>query len=165
MVNLSDLKAKEIRKSIDVNINGDIQEIVVFSATQEVKDKLKAKIGELEKQELDRDVFLSELLTDIITECTNIVVDEDMIEVLNNPTGDMLIVLHEVLSIIHDIEIEISLETYQQLCHMESIEYAKLNLLKAEQVQLINEDSKRVEKEINKVKKPVKKTTKKSTKK
>lgn len=156
MINLSDLKSKDIRKSIDIDINGEIQEIVIFDISSEYKEKLKGKIQELSEKNLERDVFLSELLTDVFIECTNIAIDEDVIEVLNNPSGDLLIVLQELLSIIHDIEIEVCLETYQQLCQFESMEYAKLNLLKAEHVQLITGECKKVEGEIEKFKKNIK---------
>ena len=160
MINLSDLKSKDIRKSIDININGEIEEITVFNITPEYKEKLKNKVQELNQKNLERDEFLSELLTDLFMECTNIAIDEDVIEVLNNPSGDLLLVLQELLSIINEVEIEVFIETYQQLCQMESMEYAKLNLLKAEHVQLITGECKKVETEIKKFKKNMKNTKK-----
>lgn len=157
MINLSDLKSKEIRKSIDVDINGEIQEIAIFNIGNEYKEKLKEKIQDLNTKNLERDDFLSEMLTDMIMECTNIAIDEDVMEVLNNPSGDLLIVLQDLMAIIHEVEIEIYLETYQQLCQIESMEYAKLNLLKSEHIQLITGECKKVENEIEKFKKNIKK--------
>lgn len=157
MLNLSDFKLDKIRKTIDVDINGEIQEVVIFNLIGEERSEIKNKIVELTEKGLKGNDLIEEIFTDIFIECTNIIVNEDIIDVLNAPTGNMLKILQEVYEIIHEIEVETSIESYQTLCQMEGLEYAKLSLLKAQHVQLISGECRKVENEINKFQKGVRK--------
>ena len=151
MVNLSNLKQKEIRKEITIDINGELQEINIFNPSAEYRVGLKEKINELMGQNLEGMALVEEIFTDVISEVTNIVINEDVIEVLNRPTADMLVVMQEVYDIINEISIECMMDSYQQLCQIEMVSYSKMNLLKAQKIELLEKKNKELEKEINEI--------------
>ena len=155
MVNLSDLKLKEIRKSIDVEINGEIQEINIFNPNNEQREYMRNKIQELTDEGKEISFLIEDIFNDMFCELTNIVVDENVIDVLNAPTGNMLIVMHEVFEIIREVQLEVTMVNYQNLCQLESLKYNELSLLKAQHVELISKDVEKVQCEINKFKKGV----------
>lgn len=155
MVNLSDLKLKEIRKSIDVEINGEIQEINIFNPNNEQREYMRNKIQELTDEGKEISVLIEDIFNDMFSELTNIVVDENVIDVLNSPTGNMLIIMHEVFEIIREVQLEVTMVNYQNLCQLESLKYNELSLLKAQHVELISKDVEKVQSEINKFKKGV----------
>lgn len=149
MINLKSLKLDKIRKTFMTEINGEMKEIVIFNLLDEERENFKNKIKELNKSGLKGRDLVEEIFTDVFINATNIVVDEDMIEVLNNPSEDILKVMQEVYDIIHEIELEVAIVNYQQLCQLESIEYTKLTLLKAQHLKMIQGDVNKLEEEIN----------------
>ena len=153
MVNLSDFKLENIRKTFDVNINGETQEIVIFNALGKDRQNIKDRLSELSQDGLEGTELVEKIYTDIFINHTNIVVDEDIIDVLNAPTGNMLKVMQEVYDIIYEIQTEMAMEKYRMLCDLESTEYAKLMLLKTQETLLITEECKKVEKNIKNLKK------------
>ena len=126
-----------------------MEEIVIFNLLDEERENFKNKIKKLNENGLKGQDLVEEIFTDIFINATNIVVDEDMIEVLNNPSEDILKVMQEVYDIIHEIELEVAIVNYQRLCQLESIEYTKLALLKAQHLKMIQDDVNKLEKEIN----------------
>lgn len=157
MVKLSDLKLKEIRKSIDVDINGEIQEINIFNPNSEQREEIKTKIQKLTDEGKEGLVLIEDIFNDMFSELTNIVVDENIIDVLNAPTGNMLIIMQEVFEIIREIQVEIAIMNYQNLCQLESLKYSELNLLKVQHIELISKDVEKVKAEIDNFKKNIKK--------
>ncbi|MDU6996602.1 MAG: hypothetical protein E6356_17240 [Terrisporobacter othiniensis] len=157
MVNLSDLKLKEIRKSIDVDISGEIQEINIFNPNTEQREEIKNKIQKLTEEGKEISVLIEDVFNDMFSELTNIVVDENIIDVLNAPTGNMLIVMQEVFEIIREVQLEVAMVNYQNLCQLESLKYNELSLLKAQHVDLISKDVEKVQGEIDNFNKNIKK--------
>lgn len=155
MVKLSDLKLKEIRKSIDVDINGEIQEINIFNPNSEQREEIKTKIQKLTNEGKEGLVLIEDIFNDMFSELTNIVVDENIIDVLNAPTGNMLIIMQEVFEIIREIQVEMAIMNYQNLCQLESLKYSELNLLKVQHIDLISKNVEKVKTEIDKFKKGV----------
>lgn len=153
MVNLSDFKLENIRKTFEVNINDETQEIVIFNALGKDRQNIKDRLSELSQDGLEGTELVEKIYTDIFINHTNIVVDEDIIDVLNAPTGNMLKVMQEVYDIIYEIQTEMAMEKYRMLCDLESTEYAKLMLLKTQETLLITEECKKVEKNIKNLKK------------
>lgn len=153
MVNLSDLKIEQIRKTINVSINGEVEEVVIFNLLDEDRVELKDKIANLNDKGLEGAELVDELYTEVFIQCTNIVVDENIIDVLNNPSGDMLKVLHEVFDIIYELQTEVVMDKYQLICSFKSMEYARLMLLQAQEVKLISDKCEEVEKNIKELKK------------
>ena len=153
MVNLSDFKLENIRKTFDVNINGETQEIVIFNALGKDRQNIKDRLSELSQDGLEGTELIEKIYTDVFINHTNIVVDEDIIDVLNAPTGNMLKVMQEVYDIIYEIQTEMAMEKYRMLCDLESTEYAKLMLLKTQETLLITEECNKVEKNIKNLKK------------
>lgn len=156
MVKLSDLKLKEIRKSIDVDINGEIQEINIFNPNSEQREEIKTKIQKLTDEGKEGLVLIEDIFNDMFSELTNIVVDENIIDVLNAPSGNMLIIMQEVFEIIREVQVEVAIMNYQNLCQLESLKYSELNLLKVQHVELISKDVEKVKTEIDNFKKNIK---------
>lgn len=153
MINLSDLKADKIRKAFNVDINGDIQEVVIYNLLDEERNELKNKLSEVAQKGLEDIKLIEEVYTDVFMNCTNIVIDDELIEVLNAPTGNMLKVMQEVYDIIYEIQTEEMLEKYRNLCDLQSTEYAKLMLLKTQETLLVTEECKKVDRNIKKLEK------------
>lgn len=156
MINLSDLKLKEIRNSFEININGEIQEIVIFNLLNDDRQNIKNKISELNQKGLEGKELVEELYSEVFMECTNIVLDDHTIDVLNNPTSDMSKVMQEVSEIIYEIQTETMMEKYQMMCNLRSTEYAKLMLLKTQETMLITQKCKETEKNIEDLKSELK---------
>lgn len=152
MINLSDLKMDKIRKTFDVDISGDIQEIVIYNLLGEERNELKNKLSELKKDGLKDIELIEEVYTDVFMNCTNIAIDEELIDVLNAPTGNMLKIMQEIYDLIYEIQTEELLEKYRNLCDLQSAEYTKLMLLKTQETLLITEECKNVDKNIKKLK-------------
>ena len=151
MINLSDLKLDKTRKTFTVDISEDMQEVVIYNLAGEERQKLKDKMVELSQEGLEGNNLIEEVYTDIFMNCTNIVVDDNVLEVLNAPTGGMLKIMQEVYDIIHEIQVEAMMEKYRILCDLEQVEYAKLMLLKTQETLLITEECKKLDKNIKKL--------------
>lgn len=151
MINLSDLKMNKIRKTFEVDINGDIQEVVIYNLLGQERNELKNKLSEVAQKGLEGTELIEEIYTDVFMNCTNIVIDDELIEVLNAPTGNILKVMQEVYDIIHEVQTEEMLEKYRTLCDLQSTEYAKLMLLKTQETLLVTEECKKVDKNIKKL--------------
>lgn len=151
MINLSDLKMNKIRKTFEVDINGDIQEVVIYNLLGQERNELKNKLSEVAQKGLEGTELIEEIYTDVFMNYTNIVIDDELIEILNAPTGNMLKVMQEVYDIIHEVQTEEMLEKYRTLCDLQSTEYAKLMLLKTQETLLVTEECKKVDKNIKKL--------------
>lgn len=147
MINLSDIKLNNIRKTFNVNVNGEIEEVVIFNLLGNERENLKEKLLKLGSEGKDGLDLVEEVYTDVIIECTNIVIDENVVDVLNNPSADLLIVMQEIYDIIHEIQIEIAMQNYQQLCQLEGLKFTELNLLKAQKIELLTQECEKIKKE------------------
>lgn len=148
MVNLSDLKLNSIRNTFDIIVNGEIQEIVVFNIVGETRVKFIDKLKELSDKGIEGNDVVEEMYTDLFLEATNIVLDDEMKEVLNAPSSDMLMVMNEVLNILHEMQIEQLIYQSMQMNELEKIAFAQNTILKAEKINKIQEHNKKLENEL-----------------
>ena len=88
------------------------------------------------------------MYTDLFLEATNIVLDDEMKEVLNAPSSDMLMVMNEVLNILHEMQIEQLIYQSMQMNELEKIAFAQNTILKAEKINKIQEHNKKLENEL-----------------
>lgn len=142
---LSDLKLKEIRKIIKADINGDLVDVHIYNLMNEDRAEFKEKMRDINMSIKET---VEELYTDLFEKCTNIEIDEDVIEVINNPDGNMLKILEEVLDIFNEIQVEILLENYNKICEIEKATILQLMALKGEKIDCINKKCEKEKKEI-----------------
>lgn len=152
----SDFKLEKIRKEFVVEINGEIEKITVYNILNEEREDVRLKLEDIidGKTEHTLDVDdIEEIYNVLFPICTNIEVDEDIIDVLNNPNKDMILVLNEVREILDEIYLEVLLNQSQQLSELEKGLVLKRNLLKGEKIELLADDCKKLEKEVEELKK------------
>lgn len=151
---LSSFKLEKIRKEFVIDIGGELEKITIYNILDEDREEIREKIEFIVK---DKDVLDADDIEDIYNIlfpiCTNIEVDEDIIDVLNNPNKDMILVLNEVREILDEIYLEILLNQSQQLSEIEKGLILKNNLLRGEKIELLSKDCKKIEEEINIMKK------------
>lgn len=150
---LSELKAEEIRKQFTVDINGEIEHITVYNILGEDRAEMIANMNDImgDKDVLDED-DIEEIYNLLFPICTDILIDEDIIDVINNPTKDMILVLNEVMDIVNELYLEILLSQSRQLNEIERALLAKYNLIKSEKIELLGRDCKKIENELNLIK-------------
>ena len=152
----SDFKLEKIRKEFVVEINGEIEKITVYNILNEEREDVRLKLEDIidGKTEHTLDIDdIEEIYNVLFPICTNIEVDEDIIDVLNNPNKDMILVLNEVREILDEIYLEVLLNQSQQLSELEKGLVLKRNLLKGEKIELLADDCKKLEKEVEELKK------------
>lgn len=152
-MNLSDLKLDQVRKQIDVDINGEIETINVFNLVDEERARIKEMLTEgIEDKKLEGTDLIESVFTEVFEMCTNIILDADLMEVINKPKLDMITVLHEVKEIINEIIVEILLDKVEVINKLEMIAYSQFLALKAERLQLVEDKCEVIRKDIESLK-------------
>mgnify|MGYP006886766053 FL=1 len=150
---ISDFKLEKIRKEFVVDINGELEKVTVYNILNEEREEIREDLQEIIK---DKNVLDAEDVEDIYNilfpVCTNIEVDEDIIDTLNNPNKDMVLILNEVREILDEIYLEVLLGQSQQLSEIEKGLILKKNLLMSEKIELLGNECKELEKEIKDMK-------------
>lgn len=152
-MNLSELRLDEVRKQLNVDINGQIEVINIFNLVDEERDRIKKMLTEgIENKNLEGTELIESVFTEVFEICTDIILDDDLIEVINKPKLDMVMVLHEIKEMINELIVEILLEKVEVINKLEMISYSQFLTLKAERLQLIEEKCEVVKKDIEKLK-------------
>lgn len=148
---ISDLKLNYIRTSIEVDVNGEKQEVTIFNLTDERRKEVLEMMMDKQQSNLSESEFINEVITDIFFECTDLEIDEDIIEVINSPKLEMLNVLNEINEIIHELQCEIMLNKIAEINRMEQLAYTNLMLAKTQNTTRMLESIKKLESEGDKV--------------
>lgn len=150
---LSDFKLEEVRKEFVVDINGEVEKVTVYNILDEEREEIRNKISEIIK---DKNVLEAEEVEEVYNilfkTCTNIEVDEETIDTINNPNKDMILILNEVKEILDELYLEVLLNQSQQLSEIEKGLVMKRNLLRGEKIELLGRDCKRIKNEIDLIK-------------
>lgn len=148
---ISNLKLNYIRTSIEVDVNGEKQEVTIFNLTDERRKEVLEMMMDKQQSNLSESEFINEIITDIFFECTDLEIDEDIIEVINSPKLEMLNVLNEINEIIHELQCEIMLNKIAEINRMEQLAYTNLMLAKTQNTTRMLESIKKLESEGDKV--------------
>lgn len=148
---ISNLKLNYIRTSIEVDVNGEKQEVTIFNLTDERRKEVLEMMMDKQQSNLSESEFINEVITDIFFECTDLEIDEDIIEVINSPKLEMLNVLNEINEIIHELQCEIMLNKIAEINRMEQLAYTNLMLAKTQNTTRMLESIKKLESEGDKV--------------
>ena len=148
---ISNLKLNYIRTSIEVDVNGEKQEVTIFNLTDERRKEVLEMMMDKQQSNLSESEFINEVITDLFFECTDLEIDEDIIEVINSPKLEMLNVLNEINEIIHELQCEIMLNKIAEINRMEQLAYTNLMLAKTQNTTRMLESIKKLESEGDKV--------------
>ena len=114
MIDIKELGLKNIRRELNVIVNGEDRIIIIFNPVGEMRrDILNLFIKETENgYEAVDDI--EKIYATIIRELTNLKVEEDtdLIELFNRPTYELIEVRQEINNILNEIQLEF---WYEQL--------------------------------------------------
>lgn len=142
---ISELKLGYIRTSIEVDFNGEKKEVTIFNLVDDKRKEVLDMMIDKQKSNLSESDFINEIMTKIFFECTDLELDEDIIDVINAPSLGMLNVLNEINEIIHELQCELMLSKITEINRMEQLAYTNLMLAKTQNTTRILENIKNLE--------------------
>lgn len=142
---ISELKLGYIRTSIEVDFNGEKKEVTIFNLVDDKRKEVLDMMIDKQKSNLSESDFINEIMTEIFFECTDLELDEDIIDVINAPSLGMLNVLNEINEIIHELQCELMLSKITEINRMEQLAYTNLMLAKTQNATRILENIKNLE--------------------
>lgn len=150
---ISELKGNHLRNSFIFSINDEIREVNVFNPTQEQREILLNKIKELTNNDKNDSEIAEELYTDILLNCTDLEIDEPIIDVLANPTGNLLLLMRDIVDIFNELQMEMLLNQYNAINELEKLQYTQLMILKSQKIDIIKKKAEKIQDEIDELKK------------
>lgn len=142
---ISELKLGYIRTSIEIDFNGEKKEVTIFNLVDDKRKEVLDMMIDKQKSNLSESDFINEIMTEVFFECTDLELDEDIINVINAPSLGMLNVLNEINEIIHELQCELMLSKITEINRMEQLAYTNLMLAKTQNTTRILENIKNLE--------------------
>lgn len=149
---LSELKGEHLRNSLIFNINDEVREANVYNPTQEQRQILISRIKELADDGKNDSEIAEDLYVEILLTCTDIEVDEPIVNVLANPTGDLLLLMQDIMDIYNELQMEMLLNQYNQLNELSKLQISQLMILQSQKIEIIKKKAQRVQDEIDELK-------------
>lgn len=150
---ISELKGNHLRNSFIFSIDDEIREVNVFNPTQEQREILLNRIKELTNNDKNNSEIAEELYTDILLNCTDLEIDEPIIDILANPTGNLLLLMRDIIDIFNELQMEMLLNQYNAINELEKLQYTQLMILKSQKVDIIKKKAEKIQDEIDELKK------------
>lgn len=150
---ISELKGNHLRNSFIFSIDDEIREVNVFNPTQEQREILLNKIKELSNNDKNDSEIAEELYTDILLNCTDLEIDEPIVDMLANPTGNLLLLMRDIIDIFNELQMEMLLNQYNAINELEKLQYTQLMILKSQKVDIIKKKAEKIQDEIDELKK------------
>lgn len=150
---ISELKGNHLRNSFIFSINDEIREVNVFNPTQEQREILLNRIKELTNNDKNDSEIAEELYTDILLNCTDLEIDEPIVDILANPTGNLLLLMRDIIDIFNELQMEMLLNQYNAINELEKLQYTQLMILKSQKVDIIKKKAEKIQDEIDELKK------------
>lgn len=150
---ISELKGNPLRNSFIFSIDDEIREVNVFNPTQEQREILLNKIKELSNNDKNDSEIAEELYTDILLNCTDLEIDEPIVDILANPTGNLLLLMRDIIDIFNELQMEMLLNQYNAINELEKLQYTQLMILKSQKVDIIKKKAEKIQDEIDELKK------------
>lgn len=151
-MNISDLKLDVVRNQYDVDVFGNIEKVTIFNLLGEDRENIKKMLGGNIENGLEGNELIESVFTEVFELCTDLTLDKNVIEVINNPKLDMIKILQDVKEIVQEVIIETLLERVDMISQLEIASYTQLMILKSEKVNIINKQCKQLEKDIEELK-------------
>lgn len=150
---ISELKGNHLRNSFIFSIDDEIREVNVFNPTQEQREILLNRIKELSNNDKNDSEIAEELYTDILLNCTDLEIDEPIVDVLANPTGNLLLLMRDIVDIFNELQMEMLLNQYNAINELEKLQYTQLMILKSQKIDIIKKKAEKIQDEIDELKK------------
>lgn len=150
---ISELKGNHLRNSFIFSIDDEIREVNVFNPTQEQRELLLNRIKELSNNDKNDSEIAEELYTDILLNCTDLEIDEPIVDMLANPTGNLLLLMRDIIDIFNELQMEMLLNQYNAINELEKLQYTQLMILKSQKVDIIKKKAEKIQDEIDELKK------------
>lgn len=150
---ISELKGNHLRNSFIFSIDDEIREVNVFNPTQEQREILLNRIKELSNNDKNDSEIAEELYTDILLNCTDLEIDEPIVDMLANPTGSLLLLMRDIIDIFNELQMEMLLNQYNAINELEKLQYTQLMILKSQKVDIIKKKAEKIQDEIDELKK------------
>ncbi|MFQ9297701.1 MAG: hypothetical protein ACLR4X_04670 [Clostridia bacterium] len=150
---ISELKGNHLRNSFIFSIDDEIREVNVFNPTQEQREILLNRIKELSNNDKNDSEIAEELYTDILLNCTDLEIDEPIVDMLANPTGNLLLLMRDIIDIFNELQMEMLLNQYNAINELEKLQYTQLMILKSQKVDIIKKKAEKIQDEIDELKK------------
>lgn len=150
---ISELKGNHLRNSFIFSIDDEIREVNVFNPTQEQREILLNRIKELTNNDKNDSEIAEELYTDILLNCTDLEIDEPIVDMLANPTGNLLLLMRDIIDIFNELQMEMLLNQYNAINELEKLQYTQLMILKSQKVDIIKKKAEKIQDEIDELKK------------
>lgn len=150
---ISELKGNHLRNSFIFSIDDEIREVNVFNPTQEQREMLLNRIKELSNNDKNDSEIAEELYTDILLNCTDLEIDEPIVNILANPTGNLLLLMRDIIDIFNELQMEMLLNQYNAINELEKLQYTQLMILKSQKVDIIKKKAEKIQDEIDELKK------------
>lgn len=150
---ISELKGNHLRNSFIFSIDDEIREVNVFNPTQEQREMLLNRIKELSNNDKNDSEIAEELYTDILLNCTDLEIDEPIVDMLANPTGNLLLLMRDIMDIFNELQMEMLLNQYNAINELEKLQYTQLMILKSQKVDIIKKKAEKIQDEIDELKK------------
>lgn len=150
---ISELKGNHLRNSFIFSIDDEIREVNVFNPTQEQREILLNRIKELSNNDKNDSEIAEELYTDILLNCTDLEIDELIVDMLANPTGNLLLLMRDIIDIFNELQMEMLLNQYNAINELEKLQYTQLMILKSQKVDIIKKKAEKIQDEIDELKK------------
>ena len=125
MAKLSQLKTERLRNTMEVVIAGKEEVIEIYNPMDDLRNELVKML--LDNEDKDDVELGKKLYTKLFKECTNIEVDVDLDEILNNPSEIVSAVMAELNEITHDLQMQAL--TLNAMQTNEMIKISMLNLI------------------------------------
>lgn len=129
---LSDLRLNNIRTTFTVDIGCKSEEVTIFNVVGEKRSEVLDMMVDKQNQGLSEKELIEEIYTDIFFECTDLEMDDSIIDIINSPSLDMINILSEINEIIHELQCELMLKKIAEVNQMEQLAYTQLMLAKTE---------------------------------
>ena len=153
IMKISELKGNHLRNSFIFSIDDEIREVNVFNPTQEQREILLNRIKELSNNDKNDSEIAEELYTDILLNCTDLEIDEPIVDMLANPTGNLLLLMRDIIDIFNELQMEMLLNQYNAINELEKLQYTQLMILKSQKVDIIKKKAEKIQDEIDELKK------------
>ena len=150
---ISELKGNHLRNSFIFSIDDEIREVNVFNPTQEQREILLNRIKELSNNDKNDSEIAEELYTDILLNCTDLEIDEPIVNILANPTGNLLLLMRDIIDIFNELQMEMLLNQYNAINELEKLQYTQLMILKSQKVDIIKNKAEKIQDEIDELRK------------
>lgn len=150
---ISELKGNHLRNSFIFSIDDEIREVNVFNPTQEQREILLNRIKELSNNDKNDSEIAEELYTDILLNCTDLEINEPIVDMLANPTGNLLLLMRDIIDIFNELQMEMLLNQYNAINELEKLQYTQLMILKSQKVDIIKKKAEKIQDEIDELKK------------